>query len=208
MEPRDQTAPRPARRVGTFTFGVTLVAFGLWMLASLLLPELDLSWGLKLSPLVLVLLGIEVLLAARRNSAIKYDWAGMVLCCLIVLTALTLFTAAWWMARDPEGFLSFQFSGSRTGTDTGLELEYDVFRGRDVQLLELEAGDVLEAEVDNDAGTVSISLVEQADGEEVYASDDLFQADFPIPIPETGSYQLWVSGADARGRTSVCLAES
>lgn len=188
METRDQTAPRPARRVGTFTFGVTLVAFGLWMLASLLLPELDLSWGLKLSPLVLVLLGIEVLLAARRNSTIKYDWVGMVLCCLIVLTALALFTAAWWMARDPEGFLSFRFSGSRTGTDTGLELEYAAFRDRDARLPELEAWDVPEAEADNDAGTVSISPVEQADGAEVWASSDLFQADFPIP--ETGSYQL------------------
>ena len=105
MENREQTPMRPSRRVGTFTFGVTLVIFGLWMLASLLLPEADLLWLLKLSPLVLVLLGAEVLLAARNSSAVKYDWVGMLLCTVIVLTALSLFAAAWWVMHMPEGVL-------------------------------------------------------------------------------------------------------
>lgn len=208
METCEQAAPRPLRRVGTFTFGVTLVACGLWMLLSLLLPDLDLLWVLKLSPLVLVLLGVEVLLAARKNSAIKYDWVGMLLCTLTVLTALSLFAAAWWVTRDPEGVFSPQYSGSRIGTDTGLELEYDVFRGRDMQLLELKSGDVLEAAVDNTSGTICISLVEGADQEEVYASGDLTTADFPITIPTTGTYELWVYGQSARGRASFTLAEN
>lgn len=105
MENREQTPMRPSRRVGTFTFGVTLVIFGLWMLASLLLPEADLLWLLKLSPLVLVLLGAEVLLAARNSSAVKYDWVGMLLCTVIVLTALSLFAAAWWVMHMPESVL-------------------------------------------------------------------------------------------------------
>ena len=46
MENREQTPMRPSRRVGTFTFGVTLVIFGLWMLASLLLPEAVTFWVL------------------------------------------------------------------------------------------------------------------------------------------------------------------
>lgn len=207
METRDQAPVRPARRVGTFTFGVTLVAFGLWMLASLLLPDLDPTWGVKLSPLVLILLGVEVLLAARKNSAIKYDWVGMVLCCLIVLTALTLFTAAWWVIRDSEGQFSPQFSGSRIVTDTSLELDYDIFRGQDMQLLDLEAGDMLESEVDNDAGTVSVSLIEAADREEICASGNLAQASLPIHIPETGAYELWVFGEDARGQASFSQSE-
>lgn len=207
METSEQTAARPARRVGTFTFGVTLVVCGLWMLLSLLLPDADLWWMIKLSPLVLIVLGVEVLLAARKNSTIKYDWVGMLLCCLIIVTALVLFTAAWWVTRDPAGTLTLQFSGSRIGTDTGLELEYDVFRGQDMQLLELDAGDVLEAEVDNDAGAISFCLVEQADGEEIYASGELVQASFPIDIPETGAYELWVYGQGARGRSSFALTE-
>lgn len=122
METRDQAPVRPARRVGTFTFGVTLVAFGLWMLLSLLLPDLDPTWGVKLSPLVLILLGAEVLLAARKNSAIKYDWVGMVLCCLIVLTALALFSAAWWVIRDPAGVFPAYSSVAQTAAEIRLGL--------------------------------------------------------------------------------------
>lgn len=119
MEKLEQTPARPVRRVGTFTFGVTLVACGLWMLLSLLLPELDLLWVLKLSPLVLILLGTEVLLAARKNSTIRYDWVGMLLCTVIVLTALTLFAAAWWVSRDPEGIF---FTCSSLTQTAGAEL--------------------------------------------------------------------------------------
>ena len=85
MENREQTPMRPSRRVGTFTFGVTLVIFGLWMLASLLLPEADLLW--------------------LFSSTVKYDWVGMLLCTVIVLTALSLFAAAWWVMHMPEGVL-------------------------------------------------------------------------------------------------------
>lgn len=119
MESREQTI-RPARRVGTFTFGVTLVVFGLWMLASLLLPEADLLWCLKLSPLVLVLLGGEVLLAARNSGAVRYDWVGMLLCTVIVLTSLSLFAAAWWVTRDPEGIFSARDSGTGPVTEYSL----------------------------------------------------------------------------------------
>ena len=55
--------------------------------------------------LVLVLLGAEVLLAARNSSTVKYDWVGMLLCTVIVLTALSLFAAAWWVMHMPEGVL-------------------------------------------------------------------------------------------------------
>ena len=93
----------PCRRVGTFTFGIVLVAAGLAMLASMFAPRLDMTWALKLSPLALVSLGAEVLLAARGGGRVKYDWVGMVLCCLIVVTALGLFAAAWTILNYPEG---------------------------------------------------------------------------------------------------------
>ena len=92
----------PCRRVGTFTFGIVLVAAGLAMLASMFAPRLDMTWALKLSPLALVSLGAEVLLAARGGGRVKYDWVGMVLCCLIVCAALVLFAAAWCLVHDPD----------------------------------------------------------------------------------------------------------
>jgi hypothetical protein len=87
--------PSNIRRVGTFTFGAALVACGTCMLVSMFFPQLDFTLALKLSPLMLVSLGGETLLAARGGGRIKYDWVGMLLCCLIVGAALVLYILAW-----------------------------------------------------------------------------------------------------------------
>lgn len=95
--------PRRERRVGAFTFGVTLVTAGLSMMAALFFPALDIRLLLRCSPAVLVLLGVEVLLSARKGGRMKYDWLGMLLCFVLVLLALLAFFAAWAMLRFPEG---------------------------------------------------------------------------------------------------------
>lgn len=108
METTERTAApvkapeTPRRRVGTFTLGVVLVLTGCAMLASLFQPEVDLSWTLKGSPLILVSLGVETLLAARTGSRVKYDWLGMVLCFILVGAALVLYAAAWWTLYGVE----------------------------------------------------------------------------------------------------------
>ena len=99
MKPNDTA---PARRVGTFTFGLVLVATGLGMLAALFLPQLDLTLLLRLSPLALISLGIEVLLAARDGERLRYDWVGMVLCFVLVTAALVFFGIAWCLVYRPE----------------------------------------------------------------------------------------------------------
>ena len=65
-EQTQETRPVKERRVGTFTFGAVLVICGVLMLVSMFFPRLDLTLALKLSPLILVSLGVEVLLAGRR----------------------------------------------------------------------------------------------------------------------------------------------
>ena len=95
--------PPRERRVGTFTFGVTLVAAGLAMTAALFFPALDLRLLLRFSPLVLILQGIEVLLSARKSGRIRYDWLGMLLCFVLVTLALGVFFVSWAMLRFPEG---------------------------------------------------------------------------------------------------------
>ena len=101
MEKTDADA-RPCRRVGTFTFGVVLVAAGAAMLASMFFPRLELTWLLWLSPLALISLGVETLLAARGGGRVKYDWVGMILCCLIVCVSLVLFAATWCLVHYPN----------------------------------------------------------------------------------------------------------
>ena len=103
MTSNPERSGAPCRRVGTFTFGVVLVAAGLAMLVGMFAPQADMTWALKLSPLALVSLGVEVLLAARGGGRIKYDWVGMLLCCLIVITSLGLFAVAWAILHCQEG---------------------------------------------------------------------------------------------------------
>ena len=101
MEKTD-AASRPCRRVGTFTFGMVLVVSGLAMLVSMFFPQLEFTWLLQLSPLALISLGVETLLAARGSERVKYDWVGMLLSFLIVCTALVLFAAAWRLVHCPD----------------------------------------------------------------------------------------------------------
>ena len=101
MEKTD-AASRPCRRVGTFTFGMVLVVSGLAMLVSMFFPQLEFTWLLQLSPLALISLGVETLLAARGSERVKYDWVGMLLCFLIVCASLVLFASAWWLVHCPD----------------------------------------------------------------------------------------------------------
>lgn len=98
-------APVRERRVGTFTFGIVLVIAGLAMTSALFFPSLDFQLLMKLSPAVLILLGIEVLLSTRKGGRIKYDWLGMLLCFLIVLLALGVFFTSWAMIHFPKEYL-------------------------------------------------------------------------------------------------------
>jgi hypothetical protein len=92
----------PVRRVGTFTLGMVLVVSGILMALSLFDPQWDFSWALKASPVILISLGVETLLAVRRSAAIKYDWVGMLLCFILVCAALCLYALAWWLIYGPE----------------------------------------------------------------------------------------------------------
>ncbi len=100
MDNREQTAP--VRRVGTLTLGLTLVVAGILMLVSLFYPQIDLSLALKLSPVLLILLGIETLVAARGGGKVKYDWVGMLLCFILTCAALCLYAVAWWLLYGAE----------------------------------------------------------------------------------------------------------
>ena len=95
---------RPARRVGTLTMGLTLVTAGVCMLLSMLFPALEMELVLQVSPVILISLGVETLLASRRGRKFKYDWVGMILCCLLVCTALCFYAVAYAMVWCPEEF--------------------------------------------------------------------------------------------------------
>lgn len=207
METTERTGPAIApekprqRRVGTFTLGVTLVAAGGVMLAAMLFPRPELlQWVLKLSPVILILLGIETLLSARGGGKIKYDWAGMLLCFILTGAALCMCAAAWWLSWWPEH--GHYYEGSRTGDESCLVLEYSAFNGTEFQLLELEAGDTVRAEIVSGRGSIDVDLIQDADRESIFAREGLATGTYSIEVPETGSYELWVTGYQAAGSAS------
>ena len=102
METNERTVPEKQRRVGTFTLGVVLVVSGILMLVTMFWPQLDWEWALKGSPIILISLGVETLLAAKGGGKVKYDWVGMVLCFVLVCAALCLYGLAWWLLYGPE----------------------------------------------------------------------------------------------------------
>ena len=69
------------RRVGTFTTGIILVMFGILFLLRLTSLNVDYLMIASLWPLVLVLLGIEIIVAylINKDESMKYDFASIFL---------------------------------------------------------------------------------------------------------------------------------
>lgn len=87
--------PEPGRRMGTLTFGVCLVAAGVLLLIWVLAPDQSLSLlaqACRLSPLVLVGLGAEILVTYFRHQGkgLRYDGWGIFLTLLLVLGASSI----------------------------------------------------------------------------------------------------------------------
>lgn len=88
--------PQPkgkTRRVGTFTMALCLIALGVILLLRLVLPQIDLIWVARLSPVVLILLGIEMLVANLRFKEEKLRYDGLSIFISLVLIACSLVAA-------------------------------------------------------------------------------------------------------------------
>ncbi len=81
------------RRVGSITSGVILILVGVLCLVHIFYPALRYEYILRGWPLILVLIGVEILLANLIKSdsvVIKYDTAAVVLVFILVVFALCM----------------------------------------------------------------------------------------------------------------------
>lgn len=92
--PPEAEPPKKTRRVGTITMGACLVAVGVILILAIFLPAMDVLYIARFAPLVLVLLGAEILIAhiRHRDDKLRYDILSVVLC--ILLIGFSLFAAA------------------------------------------------------------------------------------------------------------------
>ncbi len=98
------------------------------------------------------------------------------------------------------------FDGSRTGNKSALIMDFKVLNKTDFQELTLAAGDIVDFDIVNKAGSIDISL--QKEGEEpVYEETDIQTSSFQVQIQDGGTYTLSVTGKKARGSVSVTKAD-
>ena len=82
--------PERVRRVGTLTLGVALIVTGILVLFALFQKDFFAINALRFSPLLLVLLGIEVIVNAVvwKGQKLKYDLLSMFVCFLLITGTL------------------------------------------------------------------------------------------------------------------------
>lgn len=102
----EQTAPKKVRRVGSIAFALVLIAAGVLLIVYQLVPQFDLLKILKFSPVILIVLGVEMLVySARPDVKVKFDWLAMLgtaftLCIVGTAALLPLAISEWNPASD------------------------------------------------------------------------------------------------------------
>lgn len=81
----------PCRRIGTMTLGLTLILFGIVLIVYLFHP-FDLSALMKFSPVLLIVLGIEILWQYfyHDGQTLRYDFWGTLFCLFLIFSSVGL----------------------------------------------------------------------------------------------------------------------
>lgn len=86
--------PQHTRRVGSVTFGLTLILFGVLFLVNIMLPTLHYEMIFRLWPVVFIFLGVEILVENHRTNAEKcrfvYDFPAIIMLVLLLLFAMMM----------------------------------------------------------------------------------------------------------------------
>ena len=102
----EQTTPKKVRRVGSIAFALVLIAAGVLLIVYQFVPQFDLLKILKFSPVILIVLGVEMLYySARPDVKVKFDWLAMLgtaftLCVVGTAALLPLAISEWGPARN------------------------------------------------------------------------------------------------------------
>lgn len=86
--------PQRTRRVGSVTFGLTLILFGVLFLINIMLPTLHYEMIFRLWPVVFIFLGVEILVENHRSNTEKcrfiYDFPAIIMLALMLLFAMMM----------------------------------------------------------------------------------------------------------------------
>lgn len=90
VPPPAAEAPVKTRRVGTITMGIALVVLGVVLVLGIFVPQVDYIFLAQLAPIVLVVLGAEILIAhiRHRDEKLRYDFLSIIICILLIGASL------------------------------------------------------------------------------------------------------------------------
>lgn len=91
MEKQAEISMIRKHRVGTITLGIGMIGIGSLFLGHMIFPLISYAWVYKVWPVILIILGIEILLAnSNKQKEFIYDKTAIVLIALLVLFAIFL----------------------------------------------------------------------------------------------------------------------
>lgn len=95
-----ETKKYRVRRVGSVTFGITLLCYGILFLVHTFVPALKYQYIFRCWPVVFILLGFEILVENHKSKTedckVVYDFAA------VIMLAVMLFFAMIMAAMDFE----------------------------------------------------------------------------------------------------------
>jgi len=93
------------KRVGSMTCGILLIVFGILFVIKIFVPMISYEVILRLWPIVLISLGIEILLSNRNSSEdviIKYDGGAIFITILLTFFAVGMGIVDYCMQYIPK----------------------------------------------------------------------------------------------------------
>ena len=112
---------------------------------------------------------------------------------------LMMLVLAGIMLTGCSGLMTY--SGTSVSDDTGFRMAYTALNGTESAEMECSQGEQIRVIISQTAGNVDVKVC-QAGKEPVYRSTEQTEADFVLTMPESGRYQISVTGHQAKGRIS------
>lgn len=99
------------RAVGTLTLGISFVVFGVFFLTNAVFDVIPYTILFTLWPVILILLGVEVLVSYAMNKTENTRFSGVSIFLLVLLTLFALSAGAVGYAIENSGALIKAFRG-------------------------------------------------------------------------------------------------
>jgi len=93
------------------------------------------------------------------------------------------------------------FSGSITGNEKLLLMDYSILNSTKTHDIKLEKGEIINVVIENKSGNLDI-LVSDSNEEKLYKADNATSGKFSFKIPKTDTYKFSITGSNAKGSVS------